>query len=74
MGRILCYVRSSYWLTILFMFLMQTLVNLLPGGCVAGVPLTLLCASAALLYCGKVVWDKTGQEVITLGGLDIVSS
>lgn len=42
-----------------------TLVNLLPGGCVAGVPLILSCAAVAFIYCGKIIWLKTGQESIS---------
>lgn len=41
-----------------------TLVNLFPGGCIAGVPLVLSCAALALTFCGKIVWDKTGQESV----------
>jgi anterior pharynx defective protein 1 len=37
---------------------LQTLVNLIPGGCVAGVPLILCSAAVTLLYCGKLVWKR----------------
>lgn len=35
-----------------------TLVNLMPGGCIAGVPLILCSAAVTLLYCGKMVWKR----------------
>lgn len=53
-----------------FMASFLTLVNLLPGGCVAGVPLVLSCAAGALFYCGKIVWDKTGQDMTISSSLD----
>jgi hypothetical protein len=52
----------------------QTLVNLLPGGCIAGVPLTLMCAVVTMAVAGKIVWDKTGSASGDLNSLHRVHS
>ncbi|KAH9574928.1 hypothetical protein CY35_01G085500 [Sphagnum magellanicum] len=51
-----------------------TLVNLLPGGCIAGVPLTLMCAVVTMAVAGKIVWDKTGSGSGDLNSLHRVHS
>jgi hypothetical protein len=50
------------------------MVNLLPGGCIAGVPMTLICAVATMAVAGKIVWDKTGTGSAELGNLQRVHS
>eukprot|EP01018_Ginkgo_biloba_P032594 Gb_24528 [translate_table: standard] len=39
-----------------------TLVNLLPGGCIAGIPLIFFCAILTLLYCGRMVWERITEN------------
>lgn len=48
----------------------QTLINLLPNGCTAGVPLVFLCATLTAAYGGKIVWDKLGSHSLNLDELD----
>jgi len=51
-----------------------TMVNLLPGGCIAGVPMTLICAVVTMAVAGKIVWDKTSTGSAELGNLQRVHS
>ncbi|KAI5059256.1 hypothetical protein GOP47_0025575 [Adiantum capillus-veneris] len=53
--------RSSMFLppAIHFAASFMSLINLSQGGCLVGVPLVLLCAAAAMCYCGKIVWVKS---------------
>lgn len=46
-----------------------TLVNLLPNGCAAGVPLSFLCAVLTMAYGGKIVWDNVGPESLSYRSL-----
>jgi hypothetical protein len=50
------------------------MVNLLPGGCIAGVPMTLICAVVTMAVAGKIVWDKTGTGSAELVNLQRVHS
>lgn len=51
-----------------------TLVSAAPHGCTAGVSLVLTCAVASLLFCGKAVWDKTGETVRPHSGTSMPAS
>lgn len=46
-----------------------TLINLLPNGCTAGVPLVFLCAAVTMGYGGKIVWDNVGYHSLNPGDL-----
>ncbi|XP_024393748.1 gamma-secretase subunit APH1-like isoform X1 [Physcomitrium patens] len=46
-----------------------TLVNLLPNGCTAGVPLVFLCTALTMAYGGKIVWHNLGPHSLHHGYL-----
>jgi len=46
-----------------------TLVNLVPSGCTAGVPMVLICAAATMAYSAKIVWDNLGPDSMSHGSL-----
>eukprot|EP00250_Pteridium_aquilinum_P000529 c10594_g1_i1 orf=258-1016(-) len=56
-----------------FMASLLTLVNLLPGGCIVGVPLVLICATGTLFYCGSIVWVKAGEQALSSNRANILS-
>jgi hypothetical protein len=57
------------FLTCVFGDDVQTLINLLPNGCTAGVPLVFLCAAVTMGYGGKIVWDNVGYHSLNPGDL-----
>ena len=57
------------FLTCVFDDDVQTLINLLPNGCTAGVPLVFLCAAVTMGYGGKIVWDNVGYHSLNPGDL-----
>lgn len=52
---------------------MLTLVNLIPGGCIAGVPLVFFSAAVTLFYCGKMVLERVTSNVEDIPTRQIIS-
>ncbi|KAJ7297440.1 hypothetical protein O6H91_Y057400 [Diphasiastrum complanatum] len=43
-----------------------TMVNIIPGGCTLGVSMILVIAGLGAGVCGRIVWDKTGEDIIAV--------